>query len=53
MIEELVAALKITRENLRACQGTIHLAGGFDPAYVEDAQAAMKLAGAAMAKVTR
>lgn len=48
--EELVAALKLTRENLRACQGTIHLAGGFDPAYVNDAQAAMKVADAALAK---
>jgi len=48
--EELVAALKITRENLRACQGTIHLAGGFDPAYVKEAQAAMQIADAAMAK---
>lgn len=37
--EELVAALKLTRENLRACQATIHLAGYFDPAYVNDAQA--------------
>nr|WP_305729532.1 hypothetical protein [Pseudomonas yamanorum] len=51
--EELVVALKITRENLRACQGTIHLAGGFDPAYVEDAQAAMKIADKALAKATR
>lgn len=50
--EELVAALKITRENLRACQGTIHLAGGFDPAYVTEAQAAIKIADAAMDKAT-
>jgi hypothetical protein len=48
--EELVAALKLTRENLRACQATIHLAGGFDPAYVDDAQAAMKVADAVLAK---
>lgn len=48
--EELVTTLKLTRENLRACQGTIHLAGGFDPAYVNDAQAAMKVADAALAK---
>lgn len=26
--EELIAALKLTRENLRACQATIHLCGG-------------------------
>ncbi|WP_237614191.1 hypothetical protein [Pseudomonas fluorescens] len=50
--EELVAALKLTRENLRACQGTIHLAGGFDPAYVEEAQAAMAVADAALAKAS-
>jgi hypothetical protein len=48
--EELVAALKLTRENLRACQATIHLCGGFDPAYVNDAQAAMKIADTALAK---
>ncbi|MEO8640907.1 hypothetical protein [Pseudomonas sp.] len=50
--EELVEALKLTRENLRACQATIHLCGGFDPAYVNDAQAAMKIADAALAKAT-
>ncbi|MGP6426351.1 hypothetical protein [Pseudomonas pharyngis] len=49
--EELVAALKLTRENLRACQATIHLAGGFDPAYVDDAQAAMAVADALLAKI--
>jgi hypothetical protein len=49
--EELVAALKLNRENLRACQATIHLCGGFDPAYVNDAQAAMKIADAVLAKV--
>lgn len=48
--EELIAALKLTRENLRACQATIHLAGGFDTAYVNDAQAAMKVADAVLAK---
>ncbi|UVM07021.1 hypothetical protein [Pseudomonas laurylsulfatiphila] len=48
--EDLVAALKLTRENLRACQATIHLAGYFDPAYVNDAQAAMKIADAVLAK---
>lgn len=49
--EELVAALKLNRENLRACQATIHLCGGFDPAYVNDAQAAMKIADEVLAKV--
>ena len=48
--EELVAALKLTRENLRACQATIHLCGGFDPAYVNDAQAAMKVADDVLSK---
>lgn len=47
---ELVAALKLNRENLRACQATIHLRGGFDPAYVNDAQAAMKVADAVLSK---
>jgi hypothetical protein len=50
--DELVAALKLTRENLRACQATIHLAGGFDPAYVDDAQAAMAVADAVLAKAS-
>lgn len=49
--EELVAALKLNRENLRACQATIHLCGGFDPANVNDAQAAMKIADEVLAKV--
>ncbi|MEJ6815802.1 hypothetical protein PseuLF5_02150 [Pseudomonas sp. LF-5] len=48
--EELVAALKLTRENLRACQATIRLAGGFDPAYVDDVQAAIAVADAVLAK---
>ena len=52
LTEELAAALKLNRENLRACQGTIHLAGGFDPAYVDDAQAAMAVADAVLAKAS-
>lgn len=48
--EELRAALKLNRENLRACQATIYLRGGFDPAYVNDAQAAMKVADDVLAK---
>ncbi|WP_282346370.1 hypothetical protein [Pseudomonas sp. PS01301] len=52
LIDELVEALKLTRENLRACQATIHLCGGFDPAYVNDAQAAMKVADAVLAKTS-
>jgi len=50
-VEELTDALKLTTENLRACQATIHLAGGFDPAYVDDALAAMAVARAALAKI--
>ncbi|MNY18524.1 hypothetical protein D3C86_1519080 [compost metagenome] len=53
LCEEVVAALKLTRKNLRACQATIHLCGGFDPAYVNDAQAAMKVADAALAKANQ
>lgn len=52
LTDELVEALKLTRENLRACQATIHLRGGFDPAYVNDAQAAMKVAAAVLAKTS-
>jgi hypothetical protein len=48
--EALTAALKLNRENLHACQATIHLCGGFDPAYVNDAQAAMKVADEVLAK---
>lgn len=51
--EELISALKLNRENLRACQATIHLCGGFDPAYVNEAQAAMKVADEALAKFAR
>ncbi|MFP3924606.1 hypothetical protein [Pseudomonas sp. W5-36] len=50
MREALTAVLKLTRENLRACQATIHYAGGFDPAYVNDAQEAMKVADEVLAK---
>jgi hypothetical protein len=50
--QELVAALKLNLENLRTCQATIHLAGGFDVAYVEDAQAAMAVADAVLAKAS-
>lgn len=50
LCDELVSALKLTSANLQACQATIHLCGGFDPAYVNDAQAAMKIADIALAK---
>ena len=52
LTDELVEALKLNRENLRACQASIHLCGGFDPAYVNDAQAAMKVADAVLAKTS-
>ncbi|UZE84676.1 hypothetical protein [Pseudomonas viciae] len=52
LTEELAAALKLNRENLCACQATIHLTGGFDPAYVDDAQAAMAIADSVLAKVS-
>ena len=49
-----VESLKAIRRDLDACQSVIHYAGGFDPAYVSDAQARLReidelmaLAGAA------
>lgn len=49
--EELLQALRLARKELDACQRVIHYAGGFDPAYVNDAQAAIKVADAALGKV--
>lgn len=49
--EELVQALRLARKELDACQRVIHCAGGFDPAYVNDAQAAIEVAEAALGKV--
>ena len=49
---ELLEALQRAERELQACQAVIHLAGGFDPAYVRDAQAALKVARAAIAKAT-
>ena len=48
---ELVQALRLVRQELDACQRVIHYAGGFTPAYVDDAQAAMKVADAVLEKV--
>ncbi len=45
---ELLEALKEARRELHACQAVIHLAGGFDPAYVTGAQAAIRRADAAI-----
>ncbi|MFV3402815.1 hypothetical protein ACNFIC_02520 [Pseudomonas sp. NY15463] len=49
--EELVQALRLVRKELDACQRVIHYAGGFTPAYVDDAQAAIKVADAVLAKI--
>jgi len=49
--EELVHALRLARKELDACQRVIHYAGGFDPAYVNDAQAALKAADAVLDKI--
>jgi len=48
--EELVQALRVVRKELDACQRVIHYAGGFTPAYVDDAQAAIKVADSVLAK---
>lgn len=49
--EELVHALRLARKELDACQRVIHCAGGFDPAYVNDAQEAIGVAEAALGRV--
>lgn len=49
--EDLAKALRIVRKELDACQRVIHYAGGFTPAYVEDAQAAIKVADAVLSKI--
>ncbi|MDD2133321.1 hypothetical protein [Pseudomonas kurunegalensis] len=49
--EELTQALRLARKELDACQRVIHYAGGFDPAYVNDAQAAIKMADAVLEKI--
>ncbi len=46
--EELVYALKLNRDNLRACQATIRGRGGFDPGYISDAHEAIKMADAVL-----
>ena len=50
--DELLSALKQSRRELHACQAAIHLAGGFDPAYVLDAKASLKVSDAIIAKAT-
>ncbi|WP_236183302.1 hypothetical protein [Pseudomonas juntendi] len=49
--EELVHALRLARKELDACKRVIHYAGGFDPAYVNNSQAAIKVADAALEKI--
>lgn len=46
---ELMPLLKDARRELHACQAVIYLAGGFDPAYVSDAQKVLKAIDAAIA----
>ncbi len=48
--EELTQALRLARKELDTCQRVIHYAGGFDPAYVNDAQAALKVADTVLEK---
>lgn len=49
--DQLLVALTSARRELQACQAVIHLAGGFDPAYVTGAKAALSQADAAIAAV--
>ncbi|MCX2684057.1 hypothetical protein OO306_00660 [Pseudomonas sp. DCB_AW] len=49
--EELVHALRLVRKELDSCQRVIHYAGGFNPAYINDAQAAIKVADAVLEKI--
>ena len=49
--EDLVQALRLARKELDACQRVIHYAGGFNPAYVNDAQAAITVADAVLEKI--
>ncbi len=48
--DELTQALRLARKELHACQRVIHYAGGFDPAYVNDAQTALKVADTVLEK---
>lgn len=50
LIAELTIALRDARRELHACQAVIHLAGGFDPAYVTGAKAAIRVADAVLAR---
>lgn len=49
--EELVQAVRLLRKELDSCQRVIHYAGGFTPAYVDNAQAAIKVADAVLTKI--
>lgn len=48
-VEGLLEALEEARRELNSCQSVIHYAGGFDPAYVTGAQAALVKIDAALA----
>jgi len=47
---ELLKLLAASAKELQSCQAVIHLRGGFDPAYVKDAQKVLKQIDAAIAK---
>lgn len=47
-VTQLVEALEEARRELNSCQSVIHYAGGFDPAYVTGAQAALVKIDAAL-----
>lgn len=49
---QMLEALRAARKELHSCQAVIHLRGGFDPAYVRDAQVALKTIDDAIAKAT-
>lgn len=49
---DMYQALKVARRELYACQAAIHLRGGFDPAYVDDALRALQGMDAVIAKAT-
>lgn len=51
-VKDLEEALPKIREELHACQAVIHLAGGFDPLYVKEAQAQMKAIDALLSTTT-
>jgi hypothetical protein len=49
---DMLTALRVARRELHACQSVIHLRGGFDPAYVDDALRALQGIDAILAIAT-